>query len=117
MTLDCPKNNTKQLAVTLGLSKVPRLNSNFSPSKEHCRHRFGLVNQVSHYYKLSNIMEPLKAVPSPKSAFLWTEEFDLSFQQSKEELVKAITEGVQIFDPKRQTCLNRYWLLVVPKVL
>ena len=70
---------------------------------------FGLVNQVSHYNKLSKIMEPFKPLLSPKTPFVWTEELDHAFQQSKEELIRAIEEGVQIFDPKRLTCLCPDW--------
>ena len=67
---------------------------------------FGLVNQVSHYNKLNTIMAPFKDLLSPKTPFRWTDELDECFTKSKSELIEAIKNGVQIFDPKRQTCLN-----------
>ena len=66
---------------------------------------FGLVNQVSHYNKLIDIMAPFKPYLSPKTPFVWTAELNEAFQRSKEEIVDAIKEGVKIFDPKRRTCL------------
>lgn len=70
---------------------------------------FGLVNQVSHYNKLSKIMDPFKPLLSPKTPFVWTEELDRAFEQSKKELIHAIEKGVQIFDPTRLTCLCPDW--------
>ena len=70
---------------------------------------FGLINQVSHYGQLSRIMEPFKPLLSPKTIFKWTDELETSFQQSKTELIKAIKNGVRIFDPSRKTCLNPDW--------
>lgn len=70
---------------------------------------FGLINQVSHYSKLSSIMKPFKPLLSPKTPFKWTDELENSFQQSKTELVNAIKNGVRIFDPSRTTCLTPDW--------
>lgn len=70
---------------------------------------FGLVNQVAHYGKLVEIMAPFKALLSPKTPFCWTDELDDSFTRSKTELMDAIKNGVQIFDPTRRTCLNPDW--------
>lgn len=70
---------------------------------------FGLVNQVSHYNKLVNIMAPFKPLLSPKTRFEWTDELDVAFNRSKAELVEAIKHGVRIFDPLRRTCLSSDW--------
>ena len=70
---------------------------------------FGLINQVSHYSKLSSIMKPFKPLLSPKTPFKWTEKLETSFQQSKTELIDAIKNGVRIFDPSRTTCLTPDW--------
>ena len=67
---------------------------------------FGLVNQVSHYSKLTDLMKPFKPFLSPKTPFLWTEELEHAFEQSKIELIKAIEHGVRIFDPLCKTCLT-----------
>ena len=70
---------------------------------------FGLVNQVSHYGKLTEEMLPFKPLLSPKTPFKWTEELESSFNKSKIELIKSIKEGVRIFDPTRKTCLSPDW--------
>ena len=70
---------------------------------------FGLVNQVSHYGKLVDIMAPFKCLLSPKTPFCWTKELDEAFSRSKGELIAAIKDGVRIFDPARKTCLSTDW--------
>ena len=54
-------------------------------------------------------MKPFKPFLSPKTHFLWTEELEHAFEQSKIELIKAIEHSVRIFDPLRKTCLTRDW--------
>ena len=81
-----------------------------TPSKiTDVRSWFGLVNQVSHYDQLSKVMSPFKKLLSPKTKFLWTEELDNAFKQSKDDVIKAIRQGVEIFDPERRTCLRPDW--------
>ena len=70
---------------------------------------FGLVNQVSHYGKLTDLMAPFKPLLSPKTRFHWDEVLEHAFQESKLEIVKAIEEGVKIFDPCRITALSPDW--------
>jgi len=70
---------------------------------------FGLVNQVSHYAQLRQLMEPFRAFLSPKTKFVWNEELGRVFQESKDKIVEAILEGVQIFDVTRRTCLRTDW--------
>ena len=70
---------------------------------------FGLVNQVSHYAKLRNMMEPFRKFLSPKEKFVWNEELDALFNDSKSRIVEAIKEGVEIFDITRPTCLRTDW--------
>ncbi len=67
---------------------------------------FGLVNQVSQYDKLIHIMAPFKPFLSPAKKFEWTEELNTAFEKSKIEIIRAIREGVEIFDPGRRTCLR-----------
>ena len=68
-----------------------------------------MVNQVAHYGKLIEIMAPFKVLLSPKTPFRWDEVLEDAFQASKLELIEAIKHGVQIFDPKRKTCLSPDW--------
>ena len=70
---------------------------------------FGLVNQVAHYSKLVDIMAPFKALLSPKTSFLWDEQLNTAFEESKLALVDAIKLGVKIFDPNLRTCLTPDW--------
>ena len=70
---------------------------------------FGLVNQVSHYAQLREMIEPFRKFLSPKTKFEWTKELDDVFNKSKSRIVDAIKEGVQIFDITRRTCLRTDW--------
>lgn len=70
---------------------------------------FGLVNQVSHYGRLTTIMAPFKPLLSTKTPFCWTSELDDAFANSKLELINAIKDGVRIFDSTRRTCLTPDW--------
>jgi len=64
---------------------------------------FGLVNQVSHYGKITNEMLPFKPLLSPKTPFKGTDTLQEAFEKSKIGLVEAIEDGVRIFDPRRKT--------------
>ena len=71
---------------------------------------FGLVNRVSHYGQLREMMEPFRKFLSPKCRFEWTVELDHLFnRESKKKIVAAIEEGVKIFDIKKRTCLRTDW--------
>ena len=70
---------------------------------------FGLVNQVSHYAQLREIMTPFKHLLSPKTKFEWTDSLDAAFRASKDHIINAIREGVEIFDTGRRTCLRTDW--------
>ena len=70
---------------------------------------FGLVHQVSHYNKLTDMMSPFKPFLSPKVKFQWNDELNGIFESSKIEIVDAIKNGVEIFDPTRLTCLRPDW--------
>ena len=76
---------------------------------EDVRSWFGLVNQVSHYGQLSDIVAPFKPLLSPKCPFKWTPELEQAFLQSKSAIVDEIKKGVEIFDPTRRTCLIPDW--------
>ena len=66
---------------------------------------FGLVNQVAFAFTLTEEMHHMRHLLSPKNKFEWTEQLDDLFEGSKEAIIKEITEGVRIFDPKLPTCL------------
>jgi hypothetical protein len=54
-------------------------------------------------------MAPFKPFLSARFPFSWSSELEQAFQASKEEIVKAIREGVEIFDVQRRTCLRSDW--------
>ena len=70
---------------------------------------FGLVNQVAHYAQLRDMLEPFRHFLSEKVKFFWNDELDVIFERSKAQIIAAIREGVEIFDPKRKTCLRCDW--------
>ena len=67
---------------------------------------FGLVHQVSHYGKLTEMLEPFKKFLSPRTKFEWNEELNSAFEMSKEAIISAIKDGVEIYDPMKRTCLR-----------
>ena len=78
-------------------------------STSDIRSWFGLVNQVSNYAQLRDIMAPFKPFLSPKYKFFWTQVLDKAFNDSKDAIVSAICKGVQIFDVAKLTCLRPDW--------
>lgn len=70
---------------------------------------FGLVNQVTNYAQLRDIMAPFKPFLSPKYKFFWTPVLEEAFQASKGAIIEAIREGVKIFDVSKITCLRPDW--------
>ena len=83
-------------------------------SRKDIQSWFGLVNQVSNYAQLRDIMAPFRP-------FLWTAELESAFIASKDAIIAAIPTGVEIFDPKLPTCLRcdstRFRILRPPKTL
>ena len=70
---------------------------------------FGLVNQVTNYAQLRDIMAPFRPFLSPKHPFRWDEELDRAFRTSKTAIVTAIVSGVEIFDMEKRTYLRPDW--------
>ena len=70
---------------------------------------FGLVNQVANYAQLRDIMEPFKPFLSPRCKFSWSPQLEEAFQLSKDAIICAIREGVEIFDMHKRTCLRPDW--------
>ena len=54
-------------------------------------------------------MEAFRKFLSPKIKFYWDEQLNTMFESSKVQIIHAIKEGVQIFDPKRRTCVRCDW--------
>ncbi len=64
------------------------------------------------------MMAPLKTLLSTKTEFEWSQALEDAFQRSKQAIIEAIKEGVEIYDPSRPLYLHtdysghgiRYWL-------
>ena len=54
-------------------------------------------------------MAPFKPFLSPRCKFSWSPELESTFQASKEAIIEAIRQGVEIFDIQRRTCLRPDW--------
>ena len=70
---------------------------------------FGLLNQVSYAFSMTNKMQPFRALLQPKTVFNWTNELDQLFEESKHKIIQEIEEGVRIFDKSKPTCLATDW--------
>ena len=70
---------------------------------------FGLVNKVSNYAQLRDMMAPFKPFLCPKRKCEWSDELDKAFTAFKSAIADAICHGVEIFDPTRRTCLRPDW--------
>jgi hypothetical protein len=71
---------------------------------------FGLVNQVSYTFSMAERMLPFRELLKPGTQFHWDEQLQTIFDESKVKIEQiAIKQIVQIFDPKRPTCLATDW--------
>ena len=73
---------------------------------------FGMINQVAYSFSMSSIMEDFRHLLKPDTwseGFTWNDELVDKFNIAKEEIVKAVTDGVKYFDVKKQTCLATDW--------
>ena len=70
---------------------------------------FGLVNQVSNYAQLRDVMRPFRLFLKKKQRVYWNADLDQAFQTSKDAIVKMIERGVRIFDMRKATCLRPDW--------
>ena len=70
---------------------------------------FGLIQQVAYAFSNTDMMLPFRNLLKPSTDFLWTQELQESFEKSKEEIVKAVENGVKIYDPSKTTALCTDW--------
>ena len=54
-------------------------------------------------------MALFKPFLSPPCKFSWSPELEEAFQTSKQAIIGAIREGVEIYDMRRRTCLRPDW--------
>ena len=70
---------------------------------------YGLINQVNFAFSKSDIMLPFRELLKPSTDFKWTDELQEAFEKSKEEIIKAVEDGVKTFDMSKITCLATDW--------
>ena len=67
---------------------------------------FGLVNKVTKYAQLRDIMRPFKPFLSRKKPFRWSVDLESAFQASKSSIIEAISHGVDIFDLRKRRAFD-----------
>ena len=55
------------------------------------------------------MLELFRPFLSPRYKFFWSSVLDKAFTDSKQIIIDAIKEGVQIFDVSKRTCLRPDW--------
>ena len=70
---------------------------------------FGLVNQVSYAFSMTDRMQAFRQLLKPGTPFRWDDKLECLFQESKAVIVNEIEHGVQIFDKNKPTCLATDW--------
>jgi len=51
----------------------------------------------------------LRDLLKPSTKFVWTNEHQGAFEASKQEIIKQIQTGVEIFERDRTTCIATDW--------
>ena len=70
---------------------------------------FGVVNQVSYAFSMTDYMHPFRELLKPSTPFYWNEQLDEIFEESKKKIVDQTTECVRIFDTNKSTYLATDW--------
>lgn len=70
---------------------------------------FGLVNQVSYTFASSKSLNPFRHLLKPNTPFVWTNQLNNVFQESKLFIISEIESGITIFDKEKPTCLATDW--------
>ena len=77
------------------------------------RSYFGLVEQVAYTFYASIVMAPFRELLKPgnaiKGQIYWDEYMEEMFLSSKVEIIRAMEEGVRMFDPKLPTAVGSDW--------
>ncbi len=70
---------------------------------------FGLVNQVSYAFSMTDEMLPFRDLLKPGTKWYWDDTLDNLFLQSKDRIVKIVENGVRSFETGRATYLATDW--------
>ena len=70
---------------------------------------FGLVNQVSYAFSMTQKMMSFRELLTPGVPFTWNEQLDKLFDDSNFIIITEIENGVKISDSTKPTCLATDW--------
>lgn len=70
---------------------------------------FGLINQVSYAFAANERILPFCQLLKPGAPFVWDNDLNNLFEESKSMIIDEIEEGVRIFDKSKLTCLAIDW--------
>ena len=73
------------------------------------RSLFGLNNQVSYAFAVTDHMLPFHQLLKPITPFYWDDTLNQLFEESKEVIISEIEKDVHIFDKSKPTCLATDW--------
>ena len=64
---------------------------------------------MSWAFSKTEVMAPMRHLLSPKTEFLWTQELQKSFEESKAKIVEASRQGIKTFEIGKPTVLSTDW--------
>ena len=67
------------------------------------------LSTVSYAFAMTDRMLPFRKLLKPGTPFLWTDQLNHLFEESKALIISEIHEGVEIFDKTKPTCLATDW--------
>ena len=70
---------------------------------------FGLINQISYAFSQASVMAPFRELLEKSRPFYWDHSLEAIFQESKQEIIRSIEDGVTTFEVGRPTCLATDW--------
>ncbi|XP_063967635.1 uncharacterized protein LOC135157077 [Lytechinus pictus] len=70
---------------------------------------FGLVNQVSYTFNMTDRMLTFRQLLKPSTPFVRTTALQCTFGEPKAVITREIEDGVRIFDPRKPTCRATDW--------
>ena len=66
---------------------------------------FGVINQVSYAFSMTDYMHPFRELLKPSTPFVWNDDLNEIFEKSKLKIINEIIQGVQKFDTSKPTFL------------
>ena len=74
---------------------------------------FGLTRQVAYAYSVSDQLAPFRELLKHKGGqnpkFVWNEQLQKAFEDSKNHILTSVKNGIEMFEPSLHTCLQCDW--------